>query len=150
MSKNESGDSGKLTGRQQRAVVALLTTRSTRDAARAAKIGEATLHRWLKVPEFVAAYEAARRQVVELTIGRVAHASTAALDTLLEVMTNPEAPASPRVTAALGVLSITAKAMELAKVTATAVQGQSITVEFGGAPPPEEITNDAGPSHNQD
>lgn len=41
-----------LTAKQKRAITALLTERTTRDAAKAAKVSESTLWRWLADPEF--------------------------------------------------------------------------------------------------
>ena len=46
--------------KKEAAITALLTQRTTDDAARAVGIGSATLRRWLKEAEFAAAYREAR------------------------------------------------------------------------------------------
>jgi hypothetical protein len=48
-------------------------------------VSEATLHRWLRLPNFASAYRQARRQLVEGAIGRVQGATGQAVDTLLAV-----------------------------------------------------------------
>jgi hypothetical protein len=52
--------------RKVEAAIAALPSQPTLDAAAAAcRIGEVTLDRWLQLPEFQSAYQAARRQVLE-------------------------------------------------------------------------------------
>ena len=51
----------KFTRKKEEAIAALLTQRNVEEAARAAGVGTQTLLRWLKVPEFQAAYREARR-----------------------------------------------------------------------------------------
>ena len=50
---------GKFTRKKEDAIAALFTQRNIEEAAKAAGIGANTLLRWLKVPEFEAAYRAA-------------------------------------------------------------------------------------------
>jgi transposase-like protein len=52
---------GKFGRKKEEAIAALLTHRNIEEAAKAAGIGPNTLLRWLKVPEFQAAYREARR-----------------------------------------------------------------------------------------
>ena len=54
------GHGAKFGRKKEQAIVALLTQRTTEDAARSIGIGPATLLRWLKEPEFDASYRAAR------------------------------------------------------------------------------------------
>src|SRR5437870_1661431 len=62
----------KLPGQMERAIAALLTCRTHQEAARQAGIGERTLQRWLaEEPQFIAVLRAARRRLVETTIGRL-------------------------------------------------------------------------------
>jgi hypothetical protein len=76
---------GKL-GRKQEAVIAALLTEPTHAAAATkAGISEATVQRWLRVPEFQAAYRQARRELVEGAVGRIQAATGQAVDTLLAV-----------------------------------------------------------------
>ncbi len=48
--------------KQEEAIAALLSQRNIEDAARVAGVGVRTLLRWLKLPEFDAAYREARRK----------------------------------------------------------------------------------------
>jgi len=100
-------------GEKEQAIAALLTQRTTEDAARSVGIGPATLLRWLKEPEFDAAYRAARRAAFSQSIARLQHASSAAVATLLKIMVDQNAPASTRVRAADSVLDHAAKSIEI-------------------------------------
>jgi len=99
--------------KQEAAIAAMLTQRNMEEAARAAGIGLTTLLRWSKLPEFEAAYRAARRAAFGQSIARLQHASSAAVSTLLKVMVDPNSPASSRVRAADSVLDHTLKAIEI-------------------------------------
>jgi len=73
-------------GRKQEALIASLLTEPTHAAAAAqAGISEATVQRWLHLPEFQTAYRQARRQLVEGAVGRIQAATGQAVDTLLAV-----------------------------------------------------------------
>ena len=73
-------------GRKQEALIASLLTEPTHAAAAAqAGVSEATVHRWLHLPGFQAAYRQARRQLVEGAVGRIQAATGQAVDTLLAV-----------------------------------------------------------------
>lgn len=107
-------DFGRKLGRKkEEAIVALLSQRSIEDAARACNTPPRTLYRWLKEPEFDAAYRAARRTAYGQSIARLQQASTAATTTLLEVMNDPKTSGSTRVRAAESVLTHAAKSIEL-------------------------------------
>jgi hypothetical protein len=94
-----------LTGKQARPLAGLIEDR-TIEAAAAARVNPATLHRWLSEPAFSQAYRAARRQVVSQTIGRVqAGAADAALVRRL-IARDADAPASSRVAAARALLDL--------------------------------------------
>ena len=78
-----SGHGQKLDGKQE-ALVAVLLTEPTRAAAAAkAGVSEATVGRWLRLPEFQAAYRLARRELVEGAIARIQGAAGEAVDALL-------------------------------------------------------------------
>jgi hypothetical protein len=66
----------KLGRKKEEAIVALVSQRSIEDAARACNIPVRTLYRWLKDPEFDAAYRAARRQAYGQSISRLQQGST--------------------------------------------------------------------------
>jgi len=105
---------GSILGRkQEEAIAALLTQRNVEEAAHAAGIGARTLLRWLKLPEFQAAYRQARREAFGQAVARLQQATSAAATTLLKVMIDPSAPASVRVRAADSVFNHAAKAIEI-------------------------------------
>jgi transposase-like protein len=94
------GHGTKFGQKKEAAVAALMTQRNIEEAARAVGIGKQTLLRWLKLPEFQAAYLEARLAVVSQSNARLQQASGAAVSTLLKIMVDPSAPASARVRAA--------------------------------------------------
>lgn len=73
---------GELSEKQQRAIAALLTCASIKDAAASAAIGERSLHRWLAEPAFRAAYADASRQRLGETVGRLRAVAAEAVATL--------------------------------------------------------------------
>ena len=79
------GHGQKLTRKQEALIAALLTEPTHAAAAAKAGVGEATLHRWLHLPAFRAAYRQARRELVEGAVGRIQAATGQAVDTLLAV-----------------------------------------------------------------
>src|ERR1700687_4627392 len=104
---------GKFGRKQEEAVAALLSQRNVEDAARVAGIGTRTLLRWLKLPEFQAAYRQARREAFGQSIARLQQASSAAVSTLLKIMVDQNAPASTRLRAADSVLDHAANATDV-------------------------------------
>ena len=59
------GHGERLSRRQEQAIAALLVEPTLEAAAKRIGIGEATLLRWMQVPTFQAAFQAARREIVE-------------------------------------------------------------------------------------
>jgi hypothetical protein len=112
------GHGAKFGRKKEEAIVALLTHRTTEEAARATGIGSATLLRWQKEPEFQAAYRDAKRAAYAQAIARMHHLTSAAVSTLGKVMLDPNTPASTRVRAADSILSHTAKAIEIEDIDA--------------------------------
>jgi hypothetical protein len=106
-------DNGRLTARQEKALLALLTESSIREAATASQVGERTLYAWLKEPVFAEAYRQARKEAVSRALGRLQQVAAAAVDTLHAVTTDTEAPAPARVNAAKIILELAVKAVEL-------------------------------------
>jgi hypothetical protein len=98
------GHGSKFGRKKEAAIEALLTQRNVEEAARAAGIGKQTLIRWMKIPEFQADYQEARRTAVSQTNGRLQQASGAAASTLFKIMVDGNEPASARVRAADSVL----------------------------------------------
>jgi len=110
--------SKKLTRKQEQAIVALLSTRSVEDAARACNTPVRTLYRWLKEPAFNAAYRAAKRVDFGQSIARLHHLSSAAVTTLGKVMLDQATPPATRVRAADSIVDHTTKAIEIEDIEA--------------------------------
>jgi hypothetical protein len=108
-----TGHGSKFCRKKEDAIAALLTQRNVEEAARAAGIGTRTLIRWLKIPEFDAAYLEARRAAVSQSNARLQQGSSAAVSTLLKVMVDASTPASARVRAADRILEHAKQAIEI-------------------------------------
>jgi hypothetical protein len=113
-----TGHGAKFGRKKEDAIVALLTHRTIEEAARAVNLSGKTLLRWLKEPEFDAAYRAAKRAAFGQSIARLHTLSSAAVSTLGKVMLDPVTPPATRVRAADSVLNHTIKAIEVEDVEA--------------------------------
>ncbi len=110
---------GSILGRKQEdAIAALLTQRNLEEAARTAGIGARTLLRWLKLPEFQAAYRKARRDAYGQCFARLQQGSSAAATTLLKLMLDVATPPSTRARCAETVLNQATKAIEMEDIEA--------------------------------
>lgn len=107
------GHGAKFGRKKEEAIIALLSQRSFEDAARVVGISTKTLMRWLKLPEFEAAYQEARRATSAQSVARLQQASSAAVSTLLRIMVDLNAPAATRARAAAIVISLALRAVEL-------------------------------------
>ena len=106
------GHGTKFGRKKEEAIAALLTQRNIEEAAKAVGIGANTLLRWLKVPEFDAAYREARHAAFRQSVARLQQASGAAVSTLLKIMVDTSAPHSTRVRAADSVLTTRRKPLK--------------------------------------
>ena len=113
-----AGHGAKFGRKEEEAIAALLTQRNVEEAARAAGIGTRTLLRWLKVPEFDAAYRQARRAAFAQTIARLQQGSPAAATTLMKLMLDTATPPSTRARCSEAVIKFATKAIELEDVEA--------------------------------
>src|SRR5258708_4824708 len=102
----------KLSPKKQKAILALLSSRNVEEAARVAGVEPRTLYRWMKEPEFDAAYREARRTAFSQSIARLQHASSAAATTLLKLALDTNTPASTRARSAIAVIALGAKGIE--------------------------------------
>jgi hypothetical protein len=82
-----AGHGEKRSRKQDLAIAALLTEPTVEAAARRAGVGVNTLHRWLRDPDFTAAYRTARRGAVEAAVARIQGSAGAAVDTLTRNLT---------------------------------------------------------------
>lgn len=70
----------------EQAIAALLETSTLREAAGQVGVAESTLKRWLSEPEFAAAYQQARRQVLEAALASLSGAAGKAVQTLVRIL----------------------------------------------------------------
>jgi predicted DNA-binding transcriptional regulator AlpA len=100
-----AGHGAKFSRKMEEAIAALVAHRTVEEAARAVHISAPTLYRWMKIPEFQAAYREARQAIVRQATGRLQQASATAVTILLKVMYDSGAARSARLKAADRVLS---------------------------------------------
>jgi hypothetical protein len=98
--KELQGAGEDLTPKQEKAIVALLSEGTTKAAAEKAGVNEATLWRWLQLPEFQSCYRALRRQLVEVAISELQSNASAAVRRLRTIIDDDKAPVSSQVAAA--------------------------------------------------
>jgi hypothetical protein len=113
-----TGHGAKIGRKKEEAIVALLTYRTTEEAARAVKISAKTLLRWQKEQEFANALRVAKRSAFDQSLARLHHLCGAAVSTLGKVMMDPATPPSTKVRAADSIWSHTVKAIELEEIEA--------------------------------
>jgi hypothetical protein len=113
-----TGHGAKFGRKQEEAIAALLTQRNIEEAAGAVGISAKTLLRWMKEPEFDAAYRKARRAAFSQSVARLQQGTSAAAATLLKTMIDPNTPASVRVRAAEAIFNHAAKAIEIEDIEA--------------------------------
>jgi hypothetical protein len=106
-----SGGHGQKQERAEQLIAALLSEATYEKAARAARLSKATVLRRLRDPEFRSAYRAARRDLLDATLGRLQRASTEAVQTLQSAL-RCGVP-SVRVTAARSILDYALRVGEL-------------------------------------
>jgi hypothetical protein len=115
-----------LTPKQTRAVLALLEQPTLKDAAKAAGVGEATLHRWLKDEAFKAEYMQARREAVRQSIAHLQSATGEAVTCLRAVMNSNSASDAAKVSAARAVLELSIKSVEIEDLAERVKQLESL------------------------
>lgn len=107
------GHGAKFHQKMEQAVAALLSCRNVEEAARAAGIGRNTLKRWMRQPEFDAAYRETRAALLTQALARFEAAADAAAKAVLKIMLSPNEPAGARLRAAEIVLEQAAKASSI-------------------------------------
>ncbi len=102
-----------LTPVQERAIIALLNEQTISGAAAAAEVGQRTLYRWLRQPEFSRAYREARRDAFGQAIALTQRYAPLAVNTLAQIMMGDGAPSSSKVAAATTILRFGREGIEL-------------------------------------
>ena len=102
-----------ITPRQEKAIAALINETSVAAAAEASGIGQRTIHTWLKDEAFVAEYRRCRRDAFTQAIALTQRYASLAVATLARVMSDPAAPHTARVSAAVAMLRFGREGIEL-------------------------------------
>ena len=101
----------KLTSKQERAIIALLSTSTVAEAAEEVGVSRRTLERWLADSAFVSEYRAIRGHVVEAAVARLQQATTDAVECLQRNLREAKPPTQVR--AAQIILDQALRAVEL-------------------------------------
>jgi hypothetical protein len=112
MSQQNNASPG-LTTKQERAIGFLLAEPSVAKAAESAGVGERTLHRWMREPEFARAYRDARRNAFEQAVAMTQRYATLAVQALARIVADSKTSASARVAAASAILRFGREGIEL-------------------------------------
>ena len=102
-----------LTPQQENAIIALVAQPTIARAASSCDVPERTLYRWMCIPEFQAAYREARRNSFSQAIGLCQRATPVAVNVLAKIMSDPTAPYTSRVAAAIAVLKFGRESLEI-------------------------------------
>jgi hypothetical protein len=106
-------ETGRLSRKQEKAIVAFVSSKTIDDAAKSSGVGRTTLFKWLQDDTFQDAYRRARTKIVQQAIAKMQNASGLAVSVLEEIMSDKDSPPSTRVNAAKAVLETSLKAVEL-------------------------------------
>lgn len=110
-------DDKKITAQQQRAITALLSTRNVATAAKQAKVGLRTLHRWIgEDAAFKAALAAAEGELIGPATRRLLAYQEAAISVIATIMADRGNSAGVRLRAATAVVDYMLKLRELRNV----------------------------------
>lgn len=101
-----------MTQRKEKALQALIVSRTRAEAAKAAGVGESTLREYMKDPEFVDRYRQAFGDMVRDATRQAQQTLSPALSTLREIMEDKGEQAQARITAARSVLEYSLKLCE--------------------------------------
>lgn len=101
---------------QEATIAALLECQTIGQAAARVGVDERTIRNWKKIPEFQAAYAAARRECVDGAVSRLQKGFEFAVAVLQKVAGNESAPYYARVAAAKNLIDSGFKAAELCDV----------------------------------
>lgn len=101
-----------MTPRKERALQALLVSRTRAEAAATAGIGESTLREYMKNPEFMERYKQAFGDMVRDATRQAQLSLALAISTLTEIMGNADEQATARIQAARATLEYALKLTE--------------------------------------
>jgi hypothetical protein len=126
-----TGHGAKFPRKKEEAIAALLTRPSVEEAARTIGVEPKTLRRWMRVPEFQAAYLLARREAVTQALARMQQGSAAAASVMFKLMMDASAPPAVRLRAAECVFDRAIRGVELEDIEARIAALEEATPQEG-------------------
>jgi AcrR family transcriptional regulator len=135
---------------QAQVIAALAQGRTITDAARDAGIHRTTIHHWFRTePVFKAAFQEAQREYVDTLHDRLRDLAARAVETLRNLLNDPNTPPAVRLRTALAILQRPKQGWQLSRRTTTqaSARGHRLQRPSLAARPapaaPETTTNDA-------
>lgn len=125
--ETEAAQSLELTGKQAGVLALLVGGATIEGAAKATGVRPATVHDWLKKPEFSSAYRDALADVIAHASGQLKAACAVAVATLREVAEDTAAPSAPRVSAARAIIELSQRAIEQEEIIARIERLEGLT-----------------------
>ncbi len=116
--ETEGVEALELTGKQSNVLALLVSGSTIEGAAKAQDVRPATVHEWLKKPEFRGAYNDALSDVISHASGQLKAACSVAVATLREVASDTAAPSAPRVSAARAIIELSQRTIEQEEIIA--------------------------------
>lgn len=104
---------GKMDRKRELAMLALLEKPTIAEAAKAVKVGEATLYNWMRDDVFQKDYRQLKQKIVGHAVTRLQKASSLAVDALVEIVQDKDKPSSVRVMSARSILDFSNKGVEI-------------------------------------
>ena len=108
--------------KQERAIIALINEPNVPKAAEKAEVGERTLYRWLKLPNFKAELRTARRESFTQAIAMCNRYAPLAINAMAKVISDSDAPHHAKVAAAAAILKFAREGIELDDLAARVEQ----------------------------
>ena len=112
----ENGNPLAISGKQRKAVAALLSSKNVAEAAAAAGLGERTLYRYMGDPAFRLALADAEGMAIDNATRRLLTMQDLAIDTIADVLSDSASSAGVRIRAAGQVLDYLLKLRELRNI----------------------------------
>lgn len=106
-----------LSGKQRKAIAALVSGMTQQQAAEAAGVHETTLSRWMQEPEFRAALDTAGERIVDAAGRQLLAFVELAIKVIVDVMNDQDESGATRVRAALAILDKAAEFRALGQLT---------------------------------
>lgn len=97
----------------EKAIAALMTAPSVEAAAQETGVTGRTLHKWMREPEFLEKWNAAKRALVQTATARLRSGMVASIAALEQIRDDKETPASVKVSASRTILEFALRSHEI-------------------------------------